>query len=192
MHKNYMKEEMGMEMGYFYFARHGQTVWNVANKICGATDIELTEKGVEQAKALGRKIKEDGVKIDEIICSPLMRAEATAKCISEATGIPMRVEMRLKEQNFGKYEGTPRNGEAFQIAKTHFAQRYEGGESMLEFCHRIYGLLEDIKKESNHKVYLLVAHNGVARAVQSYFTDMSNEEFAKFGIKNCELKKYEF
>lgn len=181
-----------MEMGYFYFARHGQTVWNVANKICGATDIELTEKGVEQAKALGRKIKEDGVKIDEIICSPLMRAEATAKCISEATGIPMRVEMRLKEQNFGKYEGTPRNGEAFQIAKTHFAQRYEGGESMLEFCHRIYGLLEDIKKESNHKVYLLVAHNGVARAVQSYFTDMSNEEFAKFGIKNCELKKYEF
>ena len=44
-------------MGYFYFARHGQTVWNVANKICGATDIELTEKGVEQAKELGRKIK---------------------------------------------------------------------------------------------------------------------------------------
>ena len=42
------------------------------------------------------------------------------------------------------------------------------------------------------KVYLLVAHNGVARAVQSYFTDMTNEEFAKFGIKNCELKKYEF
>ena len=121
-----------------------------------------------------------------------MRAEATAKCISEAAGIPMRVEMRLKEQNFGKYEGTPRNGEEFQIAKTYFAQRYEGGESMLEFCHRIYGLLEDIKKESDHKVYLLVAHNGVARAVQSYFTDMSNEEFAKFGIKNCELKKYEF
>ena len=96
-------------MGYFYFARHGQTVWNVENKICGATDIELTEKGVEQAKELGRKIKEDGVKIDEIICSPLMRAEATAKCISEAAGIPMRVEMRLKEQNFGKYEGTPRH-----------------------------------------------------------------------------------
>ena len=31
-------------MGHFYFIRHGQTVWNVANKICGATDIELTEK----------------------------------------------------------------------------------------------------------------------------------------------------
>mgnify|MGYP002622523815 FL=1 len=178
-------------MGYFYFARHGQTVWNVANKICGATDIELTEKGHTQADELGEKIKAEGVKIDEIICSPLIRAQETARHISEATGIPMRVEMRLKEQNFGKYEGTPRNGEEFQIAKTHFAQRYEGGESMLEFCHRIYGLLEDIKEESDEKVYLLVAHNGVARAVQSYFTDMTNEEFAKFGIKNCELVKYE-
>ena len=35
----------GDAVGYFYFARHGQTVWNVENKICGATDIELTEKG---------------------------------------------------------------------------------------------------------------------------------------------------
>ena len=36
-------------MGHFYFTRHGQTVWNVENKICGATDIELTELGHEQA-----------------------------------------------------------------------------------------------------------------------------------------------
>ena len=32
-------------MGHFYFVRHGQTIWNVENKICGATDIALTEKG---------------------------------------------------------------------------------------------------------------------------------------------------
>ena len=41
-------------MGHFYFTRHGQTVWNVENKICGATDIELTELGHEQAMELGR------------------------------------------------------------------------------------------------------------------------------------------
>ena len=46
-------------MGHFYFTRHGQTVWNVENKICGATDIELTELGHEQAMELGRKIKEE-------------------------------------------------------------------------------------------------------------------------------------
>ena len=97
-------------MGHFYFTRHGQTVWNVENKICGATDIELTELGHEQAMELGRKIKEEGVKIDEILYSPLVRAKETARHISEVTGIPMREEMRLKEQNFGKYESTPRNG----------------------------------------------------------------------------------
>jgi len=40
-----------------YFTRHGETVWNVENKICGATDIGLTEKGHEQAEELGRLIK---------------------------------------------------------------------------------------------------------------------------------------
>ena len=121
-----------------------------------------------------------------------MRAADTAKHISEITGVPMRVEPRLKEQNFGKYESTPRNGEEFQHAKTCFADSYEGGESMIRFCQRIYNLLDDVRQEADEKVYLMVAHNGVARAVQSYFTDMTNEEFARFGIKNCELKKYEF
>lgn len=70
-------------MGYFYFARHGQTVWNVENKICGATDIELTEKGHRQAEELAEKIVEEGIHIDEIICSPLVRAAETARHISE-------------------------------------------------------------------------------------------------------------
>ena len=64
--------------GTFYFTRHGQTVWNVENN-CGATDIELTELGHEQAMELGRKIKEEGVKIDEILYSPLVRAKETAR-----------------------------------------------------------------------------------------------------------------
>lgn len=179
-------------MGCFYFARHGQTVWNVENKICGATDIALTEEGHRQAEELASKIVEEGIHIDEIICSPLMRAADTARHISEATGVLMRVEPRLKEQNFGKYESTPRNGEEFRRAKTCFALNYEGGESMLRLCHRIYSLLDDIKEESEEKTCLLVAHNGIARAVESYFRDMSNEEFAAFGIRNCELKKYVF
>ena len=56
-----------------------------------------------------------------ILYSPLIRAKETARHVSEVTGIPMREEMRLKEQNFGKYEGTPRNGEErFQKAKANF------------------------------------------------------------------------
>ena len=65
-------------MGHLYFARHGQTVWNVENKICGATDIELTELGHQQAEELGQAILEQGIQIDEILYSPLIRAKETA------------------------------------------------------------------------------------------------------------------
>lgn len=179
-------------MGHVYFTRHGQTIWNVENKICGATDIALTGLGCEQARELGKKIKEQGLVIDEILYSPLIRAAETARYISEETGIPGRMEERLKEQNFGKYESTPRDGAEFQVAKTHFIDHFESGETMLHLAQRIYNLLDEIRQESEEKTYLLVAHNGIARIVNSYFYDMGNEEFARFGIKNCEIRCYEF
>ena len=179
-------------MGHFYFVRHGQTIWNVENKICGAMDIALTDYGHQQAIETGRKILEEGIQADEILYSPLMRVADTAKHISEITGIPARMEPRLKEQNFGKWEATPRNGEEFKKAKAEFACNYEGGESMLRLAQRIYNLLDDIKAQSNEKTYILVAHNGIARVVQSYFSDMTNEEYAAWGVKNCAIIRYDF
>ena len=131
-------------MGHFYFVRHGQTIWNVEGKICGATDIALTELGHEQAIATGKKILEEHIYADEILYSPLMRAADTAKHISEVTGIPARVEQRLKEQNFGRWESTPRNGAEFRVAKQSFVCSYEGGESMLRLAQRIYNLLDEV------------------------------------------------
>ena len=177
---------------YFYFTRHGQTVWNVEGKICGATDIAMTELGHEQAIATGKKILEEHIHADEILYSPLTRAADTAKHISEITGIPARMEPRLKEQNFGKWESTPRGGAEFKVAKQSFACSYEGGESMLRLAQRIYNLLDEVKAQSEEKTYILVAHNGIARVVQSYFTDMTNEEFAGYGVKNCEVVRYDF
>ena len=179
-------------MGHFYFVRHGQTVWNVENKICGATDIELTELGHQQAIDTGKKIMEEGIKADEILYSPLIRAAETARHISEITGIPARMEQRLIEQNFGKWESTPRDGADFKKAKEFFACSHEGGESTLRLAQRIYNLLDNIKAEADSKTYILVAHNGIARVVQSYFTDMTNEEYAAFGVKNCEVVRYDF
>ena len=99
-------------MGHCYFVRHGQTVWNVENKICGCTDSPLTEYGREQARETGRKILAEGI--------------------------------------------------------------------------------VDIRKESKENTYILVAHNGIARVVQSYFTDMTNEEYAAWGVKNCAVVRYDF
>lgn len=179
-------------MGHFYFIRHGQSAWNVENKICGATDISLTEKGHEQAIETGKKFIEQGLSADMILYSPLVRAAETARHISEMTGIPMQVEERLREQNFGKYEGTARDGAEFKEAKKQFVCRYEGGESMLHLAQRIYNLLDDIKAESEEKTYILVAHNGIARVIQSYFYEMTNAEYAEFGVENCSITRYDF
>jgi len=180
-----------MREKHVYFVRHGQTFWNVENKICGATDIGLTEKGFEQAKSTGKRILELGIEADEILYSPLIRAKDTALCISEMTGIPVRVEPRITEQNFGKYEGvSPRSDPEFQAAKQQFINNYEGGESMLKVAQRIYNLLDELKQDD--KTYILVAHNGIARVVKSYFEDMTNEEYAAFGVRNCSVTEFVF
>lgn len=181
---------MENKMGQVYFVCHGQTIWNVENKICGATDIALTELGHKQAVETGKKILEQGIKADEILYSPLIRAKDTALHIAEITGIPAREEARLKEQNFGKYESTPRDGAEFREAKKQFVNCYEGGESMLHLAQRIYNLLDEVA--ASDKTYILVAHNGIARVVQSYFYEMTNEEYAAFGVANCAVVRYEF
>ena len=178
-------------MHTIYFTRHGETVWNVENKICGMTDSPLTARGQEQARQLGALVRDSGLQIDEILYSPLSRAADTAKAIAAAAGLPARCEPRLREQCFGKYEGTPRDGAEFRISKTHFADRYDGGESMMQLAQRIYNLLDELKADTG-KTYLLVAHNGIARVVHSYFYDMTNEEYAAAGIKNCQLVEYTF
>jgi probable phosphoglycerate mutase len=116
------------EMGKLYFVRHGQTFWNVENKICGATDIALTPLGHEQAILTGKEILKAGILFDEIISSPLIRASETARHISEVTKKPMRLDARLTEQNFGRYESTARDGKEFQLAKENFADRFGSGE----------------------------------------------------------------
>lgn len=177
-------------MKNIYFARHGQTFWNVENKICGATDIALTDLGHEQGIELGNIIKNGDYGIDVILYSPLVRAADTAKHVSEITGIPCIMEPALKEQNFGKYESTARNGAEFEEAKKSMFCNYDGGESMARLCQRVYNLLDRLKNDD--KTYLLVAHNGIARVVKSYFCELNNEEFAKFGIDNCAVERFEY
>lgn len=178
-------------MSKLYFVRHGETVWNVENKICGATDSPLTEKGHRQAEETGKAILESGLQADEILYSPLSRAADTALHIAGMTGLPARVEPRLTEQNFGKWESTPRDGKDFHRAKSQFLNRFEGGESMFQMAQRIYNLLDDLKAQPD-KTFILVAHNGIARVVKSYFCEMTNEEYAAFAIRNCQILEFEF
>ena len=142
-------------MSKLYFVRHGQSKWNVENKICGATDIPLTDEGRNQARITAENIIAKNIKADIILYSPLSRAKETALIISEIVKIPAKEEPLLFEQNFGMYEGTPRDGMEFKEAKKQFLNRYQNGESMFHLAQRIYNLLDRVK--ADEKDYILVA-----------------------------------
>ena len=179
------------ELKKVYFVRHGESQWNVEDKICGVTDSPLTEKGRQQASVTGQAILDRGIRADMILHSPLQRAAETTEIISEITCIPLREEPRLIEQAFGIWEGTsPRDSEEFFRAKLNFINSFETGESMFRVAQRIYNLLDDIRTDDQS--FILVAHNGIARFVKSYFQDMTNEDFAKFGIQNAEVYEFVF
>lgn len=181
-------------MKHIYIARHGLTDWNLVPKVQGVTDIPLNEQGIQQAYNLAEKIKNLDFKFDRIFCSPLDRARKTAEIVGEVNGVPVTVESRLTEQNFGMWEGfdSSTGDMSFHKAKMQFLDHYKNGESMMKLGQRIYNLLDEFKNLENNENILLVTHGGIARVVHSYFYDMTNEEFASFGISNCELIEYKF
>ena len=173
---------------HLYVARHGQTQWNLENRVCGRTDLPLTEDGWKQAWLLAERTK--GLKIDVIISSPMLRARQTAEPVADIHGLEILMDDRLIEQDYGIYEGADRKDPAFQANKRLFAFRYPEGESMMQLAGRVYGLLEQIKVRYSDKTVLLVCHNGICRVIHSYFYDMTNEEFATFSMDNAALAEY--
>ena len=109
----------------FYVTRHGQTAWNRENLVCGITDLPLDETGREQARQTAQKLKD--THLDRVIVSPLLRARQTAELICQGRALPLSVDARVREQNYGIYEGVSRFDEGFLSHKRSFATRYPGG-----------------------------------------------------------------
>ena len=171
-----------------YFTRHGETQWNALNKICGLTDIDLTERGVMQAKELAEKLADK--KIDIIIASPMKRAQQTAKIVAEKCPAPIMTDERLIEQNYGIYEGEDRKCEGFLNNKRNFAYKYPQGESMMQVAARVYHLIDEIKEKYAGKTVLCVCHGGVCRVANTYFRDVTNDEYFHYSLENCGLEEY--
>ena len=172
-----------------YVARHGQTQWNAENKVCGRTDLPLTEVGIAQAQDLAEKAEALG--IDLILTSPLDRAHTMARIIADRCGAEVQVEERLIEQNYGVFEGVDRQDPGFLANKRQFAVRYPGGESMMDMAGRIYPLLEEIRERYSEKTVLLACHGGVCRVIRTFFVPMTNEEYFAYSPENCSLECYE-
>lgn len=172
-----------------YAARHGQTQWNLEDKVCGRTDLPLTETGLAQAQLLAGRTKD--LKLDLIISSPMLRARQTAEPTAALHGLDILVDERLIEQDYGIYEGISRFDEGFLANKRHFAFRYPGGESMMDVAHRVYGLLEEVREKYAGKNVLLVCHGGVCRVIRTYFEDMTNDEYFHYSEENAAVREYE-
>jgi len=172
-----------------YVARHGQTQWNAENRVCGSTNLPLTDLGKDQAKLLAEKVKE--YNIDVIIASPMMRAMQTAGAVSIATGIPVIMDDRLREHDYGSFEGADRNSDEYWAQKYQFAAKFPKGESVLQLAQRVYNLLDDVKKTYPDKNVLLVCHGGVSRMIKTYFEDMANDEFFHYSPENAFVAEYE-
>ncbi|MBE6585591.1 MAG: histidine phosphatase family protein [Ruminococcaceae bacterium] len=176
-----------------YIVRHGQSEWNAKHLVCGSTDAPLTEKGRAQAAETAEVIAQIHAEqpIDLIIASPLQRALDTGRAIQAACGdIPLIIDDRIKEIDFGESEGLSTKDQNFQNRKAQFPYVHGEGESMLRFIHRIYSFLDDIRVRYADKTVLLACHNGIARATYSYVHSMTNEEFMSYVVKNASVIEY--
>ncbi len=88
--------------------RHGESVWNKENKFTGWTDVDLSEKGVQEAREAGRVLKEQGFTFDIAFTSVLKRAIRTLNIVLEELDlqwIPVRKHWRLNERHYGALQG---------------------------------------------------------------------------------------
>ena len=172
--------------------RHGQTEWNLLKKVQGKADIELNEKGIQQAEVIRDFLKEE--RIDLILCSPLKRAIQTAEIINQGRNIRMIIDERVSERDFGEFEGMSNTNfdfNAFWSYKQNL--KYDKAENIKDFFRRVYNFLDNIKNEYAGKRILIVAHGGISIPVKCYFEGIPNAEtLLPLCLENCEVAKYSY
>ena len=90
-------------MARIYFLRHGETEWNTEGRVCGHTDVPMSDVGRQQARMLAQRMK--SIPVEALYSSPLRRALDTARIIGEAIGRGPMVDNRLRELSYGDWEG---------------------------------------------------------------------------------------
>ena len=152
----------------FYLVRHGQTDWNAAQIVQGITDIPLNETGLAQAARAREPMKD--IPIEIIFSSPLVRAYRTAEIINEYHHVPIIADSRLQERNYGIFEAVHYSDyPGVEFWDYALNKRYEKAETVREVFERVYGCLDDIRRQHPGKCVMLAMHGGAARAVYCYF-----------------------
>lgn len=148
--------------------RHGQTDWNLARRIQGATDIPLNDTGRDDARRAAALLSDRTH--HQVCASPLVRAHETAQIIARTLGLDEPdLHTELRERSFGEAEGIP---------VSEYMERYQswhapvpGAETLAEVGERAMQAIERIVRRSrrrsapNAESIVIVTHGGLIRAV---------------------------
>lgn len=123
------------------FIRHGQSEWNALNQFTGWVDVDLTDKGVTEAKAAGNKIKAANIEFDHVFTSVLKRAIKTCHYALENADqlwVPETKSWRLNERHYGALQG---------LNKQETADKY--GDEQVNLWRRSYDTLPPLLDEKD-------------------------------------------
>jgi len=188
-------------MSKLVIVRHGQSVWNKENKFTGWVDVDLAEKGVEEANRAGELLKD--YKFDAAFTSVLKRANRTLDIILDKIGqtdIPITYNEALNERMYGDLQGKNKDEmrEEYGEEQVHIWRRsYDvqppGGESLKDTAERVlpYFEKEIVPMIKEGKDLIISAHGNSLRALIMKLEGLSPEEILKVEVPTGVPKVYD-
>ncbi|MGD9474557.1 MAG: histidine phosphatase family protein [Eubacteriaceae bacterium] len=169
--------------------RHVETFGNVERRLNGHTESEYTDKGVQMKEILVKHLVELDQKLqfDNIIASPISRAYKIAQSVGSQLSKDVIIDERLKEFNFGIFEGKTRDEsirdhqhewEAWMA--DYLDYQVPKGQSQREYQRLCRDFLDDLDAG---KTYLIVAHGGTIHSLMTNLMELPIESKWHFDIK---------
>ena len=178
----------------FCLVRHGETDWNVKQRLQGHTDIPLNEKGRGQAIQMANAIKAIDLHFDVLYTSDLQRAAQTAQAIEKVFGVSAIRNEALRERNLGALQGlTTKEAPGLDIELWHrhlsrsLHEELRGGESIVQFANRIRNALEQICLDHAGKTVLLVSHGGALDMMYRIASNQALDAEKAVSVPNASL-----
>jgi len=180
--------------------RHGQSVWNLENKFTGWVDVDLTEKGKQEARNAGEKLKP--YHFDLAFSSALKRAQQTLALALEVAKqeVPTTYDKALNERMYGDLQGLDKTetakkygDEQVKIWRRSFDIPPPNGESLKDTADRVipYYKSEIEPQLKAGKNIVIVAHGNSLRALIMYLEKMTPKEILEFEIGTAVPRLYE-
>ena len=171
--------------------RHGESEWNLKNLFTGWKDVDLTEKGIAEARAAGRKLKAQGLSFDVAFTSVLVRAQRSLDLMLEEMGqrkIPIFRDKALNERDYGDLSGLNKDdararwgAEQVHIWRRSYDVAPPGGESLKDTAARVlpYYIQEILPAVLQGKRILISAHGNSLRALVMVLERLSTSDILK-------------